>query len=46
LVKVLVLVCYRWFSWCGVGVGVVFGSLVFGLSRNPAEEAVYLNILC
>lgn len=23
----------------GVGVGVVFGSLVFGLSRNPAEEA-------
>jgi F-type H+-transporting ATPase subunit c len=23
----------------GVGVGVVFGSLVFGLSRNPQEEA-------
>jgi F-type H+-transporting ATPase subunit c len=23
----------------GVGVGVVFGSLVFGLSRNPSEEA-------
>ena len=23
----------------GVGVGVVFGSLVFALSRNPAEQA-------
>lgn len=23
----------------GVGVGIVFGSLVFGLSRNPSEEA-------
>lgn len=22
----------------GTGVGIVFGSLVFGLSRNPAEE--------
>jgi len=22
----------------GVGVGIVFGSLVFGLSRNPSEE--------
>lgn len=23
----------------GVGVGVVFGSLIFGLSRNPQEES-------
>jgi F-type H+-transporting ATPase subunit c len=30
----------------GVGVGVVFGALVFSLSRNPSEEAVFSNMQC
>jgi len=30
----------------GVGVGVVFGSLVFSLGRNPSEEARFLNMRC
>jgi F-type H+-transporting ATPase subunit c len=30
----------------GVGVGVVFGSLVFALSRNPNEEPDCSNMLC
>lgn len=30
----------------GIGVGVVFGSLIFSLGRNPSEEARYLNMQC
>lgn len=30
----------------GAGVGIVFGGLVFGISRNPNEEGVCLNTLC
>jgi hypothetical protein len=34
------------FSWCRGRCGVVFGALVFSLSRNPSEEAVYLSMQC
>jgi hypothetical protein len=35
-----------WSSWCWCWCGVVFGALVFSLSRNPSEEAVYSNMQC
>jgi len=35
-----------WSSWCRCWCGVVFGALVFSLSRNPSEEAVYSNMQC
>jgi F-type H+-transporting ATPase subunit c len=35
----MVLDLQLWACRCGYGVGIVFGSLVFGLSRNPSEEA-------
>ena len=33
------------FSWCCTGVGVVFGSLLIGLSRNPDQNHNYFNML-
>ena len=40
-----------WFSYygltgAGVGVGIVFGSLVFGLSRNLMKRLVFSNMQC
>jgi hypothetical protein len=39
LVKQSVQVLQQWFNWSWSRCGVVFGSLVFSLSRNPGEEA-------